>query len=637
MLNDQDKTDRWRQVLLAVPVPAAVIITDLVVRGHIIISLNNDFIAYYISSILSIIFVWYAILSLVKRTTQFNRAFGLALTLAIATFYCCIVLASLAFFHHFGILPNVFALDYLFQEPHDSWIYIKSGLSYGIGAIVLVLSCSLAAYLYTLSNKKAIAVSRRDLATNSFIIGLLCLFFHNNVRMGPNAFTPDVHTIFSFSKALANATLGGENVMVVGAGARRPVNADLGLLPHNVLLILNESIRASSQQAFGYQKPNTPNLQKFFSERADRIVRFDHAYANSTKTMMAFPSFFTGVVPSQSGALMHNSPLIYDYARAFRDPVTFLISSQSMHWGNFDKFLDLGKLDFAWYEELSAHRDDNVGKFESLDDKYVPQVFADFLKNMDRGKKFFGVIQLTGTHTPYLFDKFSDIFHDPGLTNDYDNSIHYHDRNFGSVLKILEKEGVLSNTLIISTSDHGEAFGEHGYFGHINTFYDEEARVPFWVHLPDNLMNHPRIVDQLRKNAQSFVSNADVLPTALSLTSGTKFNLISASMRALTGSALDQPLPKNRAIYMQNFNDIDAKTMFVGFGMIVDHYKYLLKFNQSKGEEELYDLSTDPKEESNIWPTTTPDLKKLVVNLIRQQRNSNDLYRKAMPEAGATR
>ncbi|MHA0110745.1 hypothetical protein ACXYUI_26850, partial [Klebsiella pneumoniae] len=69
-------------------------------------------------------------------------------------------------------------------------------------------------------------------------------------------------------------------------------------------------------------------------------------------------------------------------------------------------------------------------------------------------------------------------------------------------------------------------------------------------------------------------------------------------------------------------------------GLVLGHYKYLLKFNQALGEEELYDLAADPKEEHDIWATAAPSLKAMIYLRIRQQKNSNDLFQKAFPVKG---
>jgi arylsulfatase A-like enzyme len=60
----------------------------------------------------------------------------------------------------------------------------------------------------------------------------------------------------------------------------------------------------------------------------------------------------------------------------------------------------------------------------------------------------------------------------------YDDCIAFLDDRIGSLFEELETRGLLKNTLIIITADHGEGFGEHGNFGHANSLYHEEIRVP---------------------------------------------------------------------------------------------------------------------------------------------------------------
>jgi len=300
-----------------------------------------------------------------------------------------------------------------------------------------------------------------------------------------------------------------------------------------------------------------------------------------------------------------------------------------MHWGNFDKFVDAPHLDYSFYQEVSPAQSAEADRFESLDDKHVPEAFETYLQQRDPKRRIFGVIQLTNTHEPYLFDKQSDIWHDSRLTNNYDNSIHYNDRQLGKILASLSSRGMLEDTLIISTSDHGEAFGEHGYYGHLNTFYDEEARVPFWIHLPDKLARSPGVVNALRANVNASVSNADIIPTLMALLAPTHWPELRTSLTDLSGAPLDRPLPETHAVLMQNYNDVDEKTMFIGMGLVIGKYKYLLKFNEAVGEEELYDLDVDPKETHNIWENASMELRETIYSQIMKHKNSRELYNKA--------
>jgi arylsulfatase A-like enzyme len=66
----------------------------------------------------------------------------------------------------------------------------------------------------------------------------------------------------------------------------------------------------------------------------------------------------------------------------------------------------------------------------------------------------------------------------------YDDCIAYLDRQVGSLLDELDRRGVLRNTVVIITSDHGEEFGEHGVFNHGFSLYLHELLVPLVILAP---------------------------------------------------------------------------------------------------------------------------------------------------------
>jgi arylsulfatase A-like enzyme len=57
----------------------------------------------------------------------------------------------------------------------------------------------------------------------------------------------------------------------------------------------------------------------------------------------------------------------------------------------------------------------------------------------------------------------------------------------------LDNYGLLNNTLVIITSDHGEAFGEHGVFAHSNGLYREQIQVPLIMRYPEKLRSGLRV------------------------------------------------------------------------------------------------------------------------------------------------
>ncbi len=66
----------------------------------------------------------------------------------------------------------------------------------------------------------------------------------------------------------------------------------------------------------------------------------------------------------------------------------------------------------------------------------------------------------------------------------YDNCIRYLDEQLGQLFDELESRGVLGNTLVVITADHGEGLGEHGLFEHGVSLYAQEVHVPLLILLP---------------------------------------------------------------------------------------------------------------------------------------------------------
>jgi len=70
----------------------------------------------------------------------------------------------------------------------------------------------------------------------------------------------------------------------------------------------------------------------------------------------------------------------------------------------------------------------------------------------------------------------------PIYQNMYDSSLSYIDKQIKRFVDLLKERDLWSNTTLIVTSDHGEALGERGVYGHWNHYpYDELIRVPLIV------------------------------------------------------------------------------------------------------------------------------------------------------------
>ena len=79
----------------------------------------------------------------------------------------------------------------------------------------------------------------------------------------------------------------------------------------------------------------------------------------------------------------------------------------------------------------------------------------------------------------------------------YDNCLAYLDERLGELIDDLQRRGVLDQTLVIVTADHGEGLGEHGLFDHGESLYRTEIRVPLLFVLPADRGRSPGSVAEL--------------------------------------------------------------------------------------------------------------------------------------------
>jgi arylsulfatase A-like enzyme len=88
----------------------------------------------------------------------------------------------------------------------------------------------------------------------------------------------------------------------------------------------------------------------------------------------------------------------------------------------------------------------------------------------------------------------------------YDGEISYHDAHAPKLYEALETLGVLDDTLVVVTADHGEEFFEHGSVGHGHSLYQELLHVPLFLRLPGRFPAATKV--------DAPAGLVDVLPTA---------------------------------------------------------------------------------------------------------------------------
>nr|WP_240807848.1 sulfatase [Polyangium spumosum] len=156
------------------------------------------------------------------------------------------------------------------------------------------------------------------------------------------------------------------------------------------------------------------------------------------------------------------------------------------------------------------------------------------------------------------------------------------DRHVGRLLAALERSSFADRVAFILTSDHGEAFGEHGLFTHATSLYDELLRVPLIVQARNIA---PRVVGD-------DVTLVDLGPTILDLFGA-----------ETPGTFLGQSLvPYLRGESPTLTRPILADSRLKRALVLRDGTKVIV--NDRAHTVELYDLAADPGETTNLADDT---------------------------------
>jgi choline-sulfatase len=196
-------------------------------------------------------------------------------------------------------------------------------------------------------------------------------------------------------------------------------------------------------------------------------------------------------------------------------------------------------------------------------------------------QKFFAWLHLYDPHAPYAPPE-------PYATRyagrPYDGEVAWCDDLVGRVVSALHDAGMLDTTLVIVTSDHGEALGEHGEDVHGYFVYESTLRVPLIARGP-GVASGTRIGTVAR--------TVDLFPTVLELMrlgDGQSTGSGRSLAAAFHGERLaDEPAFAESLVPLLHYGWSDLRAVRDG------RWKYILA-----PKPELYDLDSDPGEQRNL-------------------------------------
>jgi arylsulfatase A-like enzyme len=401
-----------------------------------------------------------------------------------------------------------------------------------------------------------------------------------------------------------------------------------------VVLVSVDTLRADHLGCYGYPSPTSP----FVDSLARKGVVFEKAFAQTSWTLPSHMSILTSRYPHSHQVQTLRDALpesVMTLAEVLQNEGYF--TSAFVSWVFVGKQFGFGQ-GFEQFEELVPPRDrvDEGSRHTIKASDFVDRVLS--WAPSDPSQPFFLFLHLMDPHTHYappiaharLFDpelnqtdsgtydslkKFIKGLSPESLSINeqelrrvaalYDGEIHYVDSQLKRLFRFLQSRGLLENTLVVFTSDHGEEFNDHGSMeGHGWTLYDEVIRIPLIMRFPENQHGGKRV--------SSLVQSIDIAPTVLSYVGidppaefeGRNLLPLVRGVEGREGEASSFSL-------LSRFNQ--------KWAIRTDRYKLVFTrdtkvnfFNVPVTPGfELYDLARDPLEQDNIYEDSSAVVRRL--------------------------
>ena len=381
---------------------------------------------------------------------------------------------------------------------------------------------------------------------------------------------------------------------IVAWWLRTPVFSLTTRADRNVVLVTIDTLRADVLGAYG-GRATTPNLDRL----ASRGARFDFAHAHAIVTLPSHASILTGRYPYEHG-IRDNTGYRLSPKEA---TAATLLKSQGFATGAFTGGFPLDKrfglnVGFDTYDDnLDGPAAEDADR-ERRADKVVKSAI-DWIDRQDR--KWFAWVHVYDPHAPYRApDDWAARFRaDPYL-----GEVSWTDFALGALFDRLAREG--RPTLAIVTADHGESLGDHGELTHSLFAYEATLRVPLIVAEFDPTR---RSTDPIGIVVKTPARHVDVLPTILDSIGATR-----AGPQVVSGASLRDLMSargeSERSSYFEAMTAAVTRGWAPLRGVIVGREKFI-----DLPIAELYDLSGDPAEKSNL-ATTRRDRAEVLINTL---------------------
>jgi hypothetical protein len=389
-----------------------------------------------------------------------------------------------------------------------SWADVEPVLVAAAPQLALAVAGVSAAQFGMLTLAAPLAVGRPLLAGLALVGGV--------VAGSPRQLTAEIRAVHALAALMTEKE--------ANAAALRPelpaIESQRERLP-DVLLVIAESVRAAD----ACQQHACTTGHELHRALPDAVV-LSRARSLASYTALALSALMTGRPNGRPAEELAADPDLFDLARAIR-------ANRSRYEIRYWSAQLPGALGRSPLNSVA----DEVIDAETLLGRKTSTISDSIVAGLDRRiadrceqargetqRPRLIIVHFAGTHTPYFFDE-EDAPFEPWqrkptwagmhrLHNAYLNALREQDRSAARCVRAF-LAGVTSRPWIVMyTSDHGEAFGEHHAIHHGQNLYDEQIRVP-WIIAHGRGALTARQAQALRAARTRPVTHADLLPTLL--------------------------------------------------------------------------------------------------------------------------
>jgi arylsulfatase A-like enzyme len=366
----------------------------------------------------------------------------------------------------------------------------------------------------------------------------------------------------------------------------------------NLILITIDTLRIDVG-FMGYPLPVTPNLDRL----AERGVVFDRAYSMASYTGKSLGPLLIGKYPSETArdgghfnAYYASNTLLAERLRA----AGFHTMGAASHW-YFVPWSGLTQGMDVW--DHSAQPPSGQGDNDtSVTSAELSNAALRLLAKPENTEgRFFLWLHYFDPHEQYMPHEGAPSFLAPGATSytaqqkaAYDAEVWFTDQHIGRVLDYVASQPWGARTAFVVTSDHGEAFSDHGMSWHGVEIWEPLVRVPFLVVVPGIAPHHVPV-----KRSQ-----IDLVPTVLDILSVPQPPPGELSGRSMMADLVPGPESSDAGSSFEERDVLIDMPIGPHTGMrraLISGDTPGMKLIHFGGEQyELFDLASDPGEKTDL-------------------------------------